>query len=98
MSDHTHAPKGRAFPGPWRLLSLASALFWGGQVMWHPQALAAQMGGFNVLIGLGLLYATCIGVIHAVGFSAQGRWSQWLTWPPLGWLVSVMLLWVWLMR
>ncbi|NUY57609.1 hypothetical protein BZG78_11545 [Salinivibrio sp. MA351] len=92
MSDRQPAPLGQDFSGLWRLLSLASALCWGGQVMWAPEAFAQRMGGVTFLMGVGLLYATCLGVIHAVGFTAQGKWSRWLTWPPLGWGVSLLLL------
>ncbi|SIN78888.1 cyd operon YbgE family protein [Salinivibrio sp. ES.052] len=92
MSDRHSAPLGQSFSGLWRLLSLASALCWGGQVMWAPEAFAQRMGGVTFLMGIGLLYATCVGVIHAIGFRAQGRWSRWATWPLFGWLISLVLL------
>ncbi|CAH0532999.1 hypothetical protein VST7929_00850 [Vibrio stylophorae] len=71
---------------PWRIISFIGATVFMALVMWDPVAFAESIGGFNVIRGIGLIWAVCIGMIHAVGFFPQ-RWywqlifSPFIAWP-----------------
>lgn len=71
------------------MLSLLLALTCGGLVMWDPQTFAAKQGGFNIVNGPALIWATCTGIIHGMAFKPRFWLWQLVFFPPLAWLVMV---------
>lgn len=74
------------------LLSLALALTCGGLVMWDPQSFADRIGGFSVANGPALVWATCTGMIHGMGFKPRFWLWQLVFFPPFAWLVMITVL------
>lgn len=60
---------------PLRALSLALALLLAACLFWDPTRFAARTSPLSVWQGLLLIWATCAGVVHGVGFRPRRlRW------------------------
>lgn len=56
--------------------------------MWNPHTFADSIGGFNVVIGPAIIWATCTGIIHGIGFQPRAWYWQCFFFPVLAWLVQ----------
>ncbi|MGC8423520.1 cyd operon protein YbgE [Mixta calida] len=60
---------------PLRALSLALALLLAGCLFWDPTRFAARTSPLSIWQGFLLIWATCAGVVHGVGFRPRRlRW------------------------
>lgn len=69
------------------LISLILALSCGALVIWDPSIFAQKLGGFNIVNGLALIWATCAGLIHGLSFKPHFWLWQLFFFPPLAWLI-----------
>lgn len=83
---------GRLYHSAYCALSLLLALCVAAALMWDPVAFADQIGGFNAIKGPAIIYATCIGIMHGVGFKAKHWLVQLLTLPVTSWCIFALLL------
>ena len=74
------------------LFSLVLALTCAGLVIWDPQSFADKIGGFHAANAPALIWATCTGFIHGMGFKPRFWLWQIVFFPALAWLVMVVML------
>ncbi len=60
-------------------------------VMWEPQQFAQNIGGFNLFTGPLIIWSTCTGFIHGLGFKPRNWIWRISFFPPLAWLF---MLWI----
>jgi predicted membrane protein len=54
--------------------------------MWDPAYLVSQIDGFDNLTAITLLWASCGGVVHAVGYRPRSVLGQLFVFVPIIWL------------
>ena len=85
---------GRLYQGVFVYFSLLLAFICAGSVLWDPQILAEKIGGFNVINGPGLIWATCTCVIHGMSFKPHFWLWQCVFFPPLAWVMIFVFIFV----
>ncbi|MGF1769340.1 cyd operon protein YbgE [Enterovibrio makurazakiensis] len=74
------------------LFSLVLAVTCAGLVIWDPQSFADKIGGFNLTNAPALIWATCTGFIHGMGFKPRFWLWQLVFFPPFAWIVMIYIL------
>ncbi|WP_028025172.1 cyd operon YbgE family protein [Enterovibrio calviensis] len=74
------------------LFSLVLAVTCAGLVIWDPQSFADKIGGFNLSNSPALIWATCTGFIHGMGFKPRFWLWQLVFFPPFAWIVMILIL------
>lgn len=72
--------------------SMILALVCAVGVIWDPVIISEKIGGFTVLSGIALIWATCTGFIHGIGFKPHFWLWQIVFFPPLAWLIMLVVL------
>lgn len=72
--------------------SLVMALSVAAGVMWDPTQFAKAIGGFTPLNAPAIIWATCAGFVHGIGFKARHWFWQLFFFPPLIWLIFLLIL------
>ncbi|MDD1795353.1 cyd operon protein YbgE [Enterovibrio sp. ZSDZ42] len=74
------------------LFSLVLAVTCAGLVIWDPQSFADKIGGFTLTNAPALIWATCTGFIHGMGFKPRFWLWQLVFFPPFAWIVMIYIL------
>jgi len=68
-----------------RMLSLCLASICIGNVMWNPTYLVSHIDGFSNLTAITLLWASCGGVVHGIGYRPRSVLGQVFVFVPVIW-------------
>ena len=81
------------FYHPWLCsFSLIMAIGVAASVMWDPIQFADAIGGLNLMNAIAIVWATCAGFVHGLGFKAQHWFWQLFFFPPLIWTIFLLIL------
>lgn len=82
---------GRLYRSYLCFFSLLLAIICFGFVMWEPQQLGQNIGGFTKVTGPLMIWSICCGFIHGLGFKPKALIWRISFFPPLAW---IFMLWI----